>query len=111
SYEDVWEQMKQWPSDDLLDLSLIARRIGHPASSANLDTPVTPRGYRILRKIPRLPMPVVENLVQTFQWLPNILAASTEELDAVEGIGEVRAKAIQSGLRRLREQSLLDRHL
>lgn len=109
--EDVWEQMKLWSSEDLLDLTLIARRIGRPATNASLDTPVTPRGYRILKKIPRLPMPVVENLVQTFQSLPNILAASTEELDAVEGIGEARAKAIQSGLRRLREQSLLDRHL
>lgn len=107
----LWEQFRTWSSDDLLDLNLIARRLGYNAGSSNLDTPVTPRGYRILRKIPRLPMPVVENLVKTFKRLPNIIAASTEELDAVEGIGEARAKAIQHGLRRLREQVLLDRHI
>ncbi len=56
-------------------------------------------------------MPVIENLITTFQKLPNIMAASTDELDDVEGIGEVRAKAIQEGLRRLREQVLLDRHI
>lgn len=109
--EEIWDHLKEWSAEDLLDLNLISRRIGHPVGSSSLDTPVTPRGYRILRKIPRLPMPVVENLVQTFKRLPNILSASTEELDAVEGIGEVRAKAIKGGLRRLREQVLLDRHL
>jgi len=39
------------------------------------------------------------------------MEASSDELDDVEGIGEVRAKAIKDGLRRLREQALLDRHL
>jgi len=29
----------------------------------------------------------------------------------VEGIGEVRARSIKEGLRRLREQVLLDRHI
>ena len=109
--EDVWEILGQWSAEDLLDLSLIARALGYSGGLSNLDTPVTPRGYRILTKIPRLPMPVIENLTNAFQRFPDILAASTDELDDVEGIGEVRAKAIQDGLRRLREQVLLDRHI
>lgn len=109
--KEIWDNLKNWSSEDLLDLTLVARRLGQPVTSSGLDTPVTPRGYRILRKIPRLPMPVVENLTKTFQRLPDILAASIEELDAVEGIGEARAKAIKGGLRRLREQVLLDRHI
>ena len=76
-----------------------------------LDSTVTPRGYRILRKIPRLPMPVIENLVNHFSNLQNIINASPDELDDVEGIGEVRAQAIKDGLRRLRDQVLLDRHI
>jgi len=55
-------------------------------------------------------MPVIENLVQQFKQLPNVLKASIEELDDVEGIGEVRARAIQEGLRRLKEQALLARN-
>lgn len=109
--EEIWDHLLGWTSEDLLDPSLVSRRLGYAVGASGLDMPVTPRGYRILRKIPRLPMPVVENLVKTLRTLPNILAASVEELDAVEGIGEARAKAIQNGLRRLREQVLLDRHI
>ena len=59
----------------------------------------------------RLPMPVIENLVEHLGSLQRILRASIEELDEVEGIGEVRARAIKEGLRRLREQIMLERHI
>ncbi len=111
SSQKVWNEIASWDSEDLLDLSAISRALGHISHMNNLDQSLTPKGYRILGKIPRLPMPVVENLVQTFQALPAIVDASIEELDEVEGIGEVRARTIREGLRRLREQVLLDRHL
>ncbi|MEN6390001.1 MAG: DNA integrity scanning protein DisA, partial [Syntrophomonas sp.] len=38
----------------------------------------------------------------------NILRASIEELDDVEGIGEVRARSIKNGLRRMQEQLFLE---
>ena len=79
-----------------------------PATN-NWDPPVTPRGYRVLHKIPRLPAAVIENIVQVFNALPQILEATIDELDDVEGIGEVRARAIKDGLRRFREQALIDR--
>ncbi|MGI6566726.1 MAG: DNA integrity scanning protein DisA [Firmicutes bacterium] len=109
--DQVWESLGHWSAEELLDLSQIGRALGYSGGIGSLDTSVTPRGYRILTKIPRLPMPVIENLISTFQRLSDIMAASTDELDDVEGIGEVRAKAIQEGLRRLREQVLLDRHI
>lgn len=88
----------------------VSRALGLEAIPATLDAPVTPRGYRILRrKISRLPMPVVENLVAHFLTLRRILEGSTDDLDDVDGIGEVRARAIKEGLRRLREQVLLER--
>ena len=111
SAEDVWNEMVNWDSEELLNLTLVARSLGHGNVVGNLEQPIIPRGYRILNKIPRLPMPVIENLVETFNYLPDVLDASIDELDDVEGIGEVRAKAIQEGLRRLREQALFDRHL
>lgn len=109
--EKILETIARWSSEELLDLSLIARALGYTEHMSNLDTPVTPRGYRVLHKIKRLPTSVINNLVQTFRTLPEILAASIDALDDVEGIGEVRARAIKEGLRRLREQVLLDRHL
>ncbi|MDD4562997.1 MAG: DNA integrity scanning protein DisA, partial [Syntrophomonadaceae bacterium] len=33
---------------------------------------------------------------------------SIEELDEVEGIGEVRARSIKNGLKRMQEQQLLE---
>ena len=35
----------------------------------------------------------------------------TRELEAVEGVGEIRAKDIREGLRRLQEINLVDRYL
>ncbi len=37
-------------------------------------------------------MPIVENVVEAFGFLPSITEATVEELDDVEGIGEVRQK-------------------
>jgi diadenylate cyclase len=108
--EDILEMISSWPAEDLLDLSLIARALGYPGSASILDQNVVPRGYRILEKIPRLPSPVIENLVRQFGSLQKIMNASIEELDAVEGIGEVRARSIKEGLSRYRDQLMQERH-
>ena len=109
--EEIRAQMASWPSDQILDLDAVGRALGYGGNLDVLDSSVSPRGYRILRKIPRLPFPVIENLVQKFKRLQRVLNATIEELDEVEGIGEVRARSIKEGLRRLREQVLLDRHM
>ncbi|OPY57279.1 MAG: DNA integrity scanning protein DisA [Pelotomaculum sp. PtaU1.Bin035] len=107
---DILGVIGSWPAEDLLDLSLISRALGYPGSASILDQHVSPRGYRILEKIPRLPLPVIDNLVKTFGALSKILVATIEELDEVEGIGEVRARSIKEGLGRYREQLLQERH-
>jgi diadenylate cyclase len=108
-FEETREELASKTYEELLDLGMISKELGF--STQSLDVPVSPRGYRILRKIPKLPLPVIENLVRKFEDLQNIVAASIEELDEVEGIGEVRAKSIKDGLRRLRDQVILDRHI
>jgi diadenylate cyclase len=105
----IKETLFTWDDEELLDLNALVRLLGYPGGTTP-DLSVSARGYRLLNKIPRLPFPVVENLVATFGELQKIIDASTEELDEVEGIGEVRARTIKDGLRRLREQLLLDRH-
>ncbi|GIM46092.1 DNA integrity scanning protein DisA [Collibacillus ludicampi] len=98
-------------SEELLESLTLVRVLGYTGNVNITEEIAPPRGYRILSKIPRLPQPVIENLVGTFQTLPRILRASIEQLDDVEGIGEVRARAIKEGLRRLQEQALIDRHI
>ncbi|RQD73837.1 MAG: DNA integrity scanning protein DisA [Halanaerobium sp. MSAO_Bac5] len=109
--EEVLESLTDWSSDEILTLNTISKALGYSGSVNTLDESVSPRGYRILKKIPRLPMPVIENLVEEFNDLQAIIRASVDELDDVDGIGEVRAQAIKDGLRRLRDQVLLDRHI
>ena len=81
------------------------------ASSTRSTIPSRPRGYRILGRIPRLPKLVVAQIVSEFGGLDEMLAATDAELETVEGVGEIRAKDIREGLRRLQEINLVDRYL
>lgn len=107
--ESVSEQIHGWSSEELIDAVALMRLLGLGTTPAALDNTVTPRGYRLIRRIPRLPFPVIENMVEHFGSLQQAIHATTDELDEVEGIGEVRARAIQDGFRRLREQIMLER--
>ncbi len=94
--------------EDISDSVFIAKILSLGTTTSHLDSQVSPRGYRMLHKLPRIPLPIIENLVETFGLLVNILRATIEELDEVEGIGEVRARSIKSGLKRMHEQLLLE---
>jgi diadenylate cyclase len=111
SFTGVVESLPRLPHQDLLDFGRLAELLGHDRKLSTLDFPVTPRGYRILGKLPRLPESVVEKVVRELDRFDEMLAASAEELEAVEGVGEVRAKEIREGLRRLQEVNLVDRYL
>ena len=94
----------------LLDLVAVAQALGFEGSDEDLEQQVSPRGYRQLARIPRLPETIVERLVAKFGTLPKILAASTESLQAVDGVGETRARSVREGLSRLSDGSLLERY-
>jgi diadenylate cyclase len=111
SFTGVVESLPRLPHQDLLDFGRLAELLGHDRKLSTLDFPVTPRGYRILGKLPRLPESVVEKVVRELRRFDEMLAASAEELEAVEGVGEVRAREIREGLRRLQEVNLVDRYL
>ncbi|WP_223068809.1 DNA integrity scanning diadenylate cyclase DisA [Paenibacillus caui] len=103
--------LKRSSDDELLDVHHLTRLLGYPSSAATSEEMIAPRGYRILNKIPRLPNVIIHNLVERFEQLPGVMMASIEELDEVDGIGEVRARAIKEGLKRLQEQAFIDRQI
>jgi len=105
------EGIARLPHQDLLDFGRLAELLSYDRKVNTLDYPVSPRGYRILGRIPRLPRLVVQNIVREFRGLDEILAATDTELETVEGVGEIRAKDIREGLRRLQEINLVDRYL
>ena len=86
------------------------RCYGLPTSPDALDSPVSPRGYRLLARVPRLPGAIIDRLVDHFGGLQKLLAATVEDLQAVEGVGEARARGVREGLSRLAEASILDRY-
>ncbi|WP_020620107.1 DNA integrity scanning diadenylate cyclase DisA [Paenibacillus daejeonensis] len=103
--------LKKMSSEELLDIHHIVRLLGFPYTNTIADEAILPRGYRLLHKIPRLPIIIIHNLVERFKHLPDVVNASIEQLDEVDGIGEVRARAIKEGLKRIQEQVLIDRQI
>jgi diadenylate cyclase len=84
--------------------------MGLPHTPEALDTPVSPRGHRLLSRVPRLPGAIRQRLVEHFGGLQKLLAASVEDLQAVDGVGEARARAVREAISRLAEVSILDRY-
>src|SRR5919107_525368 len=105
------DQIGRLPHPDLLGFGRLAGLLGYDRKLNTLDYPVSPRGFRILGRIPRLPKLVVGQIVKEFGGLDELLAATDAELETVEGVGEIRAKDIREGLRRLQEINLVDRYL
>lgn len=109
-YDEVLKNIKSLSAEDIVDLNVICRVLGYTPNSM-METMVSSKGYRLLNRIPRMPQTVIENLIKEFLHLKKIMRASIEQLDDVEGIGEVRAKAIRDGLRKIQEQVVMDRNI
>ncbi|HEX9539433.1 MAG TPA: DNA integrity scanning diadenylate cyclase DisA [Streptosporangiaceae bacterium] len=107
---DVLAELAGLSSEELLDVATVAKVLGLGGSDV-LDDAVTPQGYRLLAKVPRLPKSVVEQLVGHFGGLQKLLAASVDELQEVGGISEAHARDAREGLSRLAEVSILERYV
>ncbi|MGI9119770.1 MAG: DNA integrity scanning diadenylate cyclase DisA, partial [Acidimicrobiales bacterium] len=67
-------------TDDLLDLKAVAAMLHLPGGTANLEEALSPRGYRLLSKVPRLPEAVVDRIVDRFGSLQKIMRATIDDL-------------------------------
>ncbi|ROR89467.1 DNA integrity scanning diadenylate cyclase DisA [Nocardioides aurantiacus] len=108
--EEVLAELEGLSPADLVDISCVARALGL-GQGEHLDGAVTPRGHRLLAKVPRLPATVVDRLVEHFGTLQKLLSAGVEDLQAVDGVGELRARSVREGLSRLAESSILERYV
>ncbi|MGL4731795.1 MAG: DNA integrity scanning diadenylate cyclase DisA [Clostridium sp.] len=103
SCNNIYKNLSKLSEEEILDLNNISKLLGYSNCSIT-ETIVYPKGYRILNKIYRLPSSVIENLVNHFKELRYVILATVEELDSVEGIGEIRAKYINEWLNKFKEQ-------
>jgi diadenylate cyclase len=106
--EKMAEEVTKLHYEELMNLSNIAKILGYDSFENYEDLAVYPKGYRILNKVPKVPSNIVDNLVKSFKSFQHILDAGIEDLDNVEGIGEVRARSIKQSLNRMQEQFVFD---
>jgi diadenylate cyclase len=105
------EALRALPYQGLLDFGRLGELLGLARGLSALDHPMQPRGYRVLSHIARLPESVIRKVVAELGTLDAVARASQRDLEAVGGVGAVRAREIRDGLRRLQEHNLVDRYL
>jgi diadenylate cyclase len=106
----VLRELADLSATDLLDISLVAKAMGLPNTPEGLEGAASPRGHRLLARVPRMPGAILDRMVDHFGGLQKLLAASVEDLQAVDGVGETRARAVREAISRLAETSIIDRY-
>jgi len=101
-YEEVRERLGDLSNEELSENDEISQVLGYGPVGETEEVLVKPRGYRQLVRVPRLPGRVAEKLIEEFGSLKELLEATEQDLDDVEGVGQARARAIRRGLKRQR---------
>ena len=109
---DVLAGLAKLDSVELLDLTAVARCLGITVVGDGMDHhQLSPSGYRLLNRVPRLPGAIVDRLVEHFGSFQALLSAGLDDLMRVDGVGEARARAVREGLSRLAEASIMERYV
>lgn len=104
----ILKEIRNMENTEIMGTQIVAKLLGYESFENYEEIAVYPKGYRVLNKIPKMPSNIIDNLVKSFKSFQHILLASTEELDNVEGIGEIRARSIKQSLKRMQEQFVFD---
>jgi diadenylate cyclase len=91
---------------ELLELSNIAKLLGHGVEGSLREFDMHPRGLRIITEVRRLPHSVVISIIDKFGNLKNVLDASIEELSDVAGMGKNKARSLYDKLKKFSEYYL-----
>jgi diadenylate cyclase len=99
--------------DDELDLVVA----DYPHIAANHkavgdgDAPTSPKGLRLLARVPRLSDQEAAAIADHFGELAKLMRATADDLAAVPGIGRKTASAVKDTLDRLTESTILDQYI
>jgi diadenylate cyclase len=101
-YKEIRARLHELSNEELSDPVVIAQILGYGSVGPLEEFFLKPRGYRQLVRVPRLPGRVAEKLIEEFGTLKELLEATEDDLDDVEGVGQARARAIRRNLKRQR---------
>ena len=107
--EAVRGKLAELDEKELLNLGSISFSLGYGTNIRSVDTYLSPRGYRVLAQTNRLSEQVIENLIERYATLQQIMRAPKEDLVQVDGVGEVLAERVRVGLNLLQNQLALSR--
>ncbi|MCL2802921.1 MAG: DNA integrity scanning diadenylate cyclase DisA [Micrococcales bacterium] len=109
SVGEVTADLSKVSPTNLMEAGTVAQVLGLAETANQVDAPLSPKGHRMLSRVPRLPPAIADRIASHFGSLQNILAATLADLMGVEGVGELRARAVREGLSRIAESSVIDR--
>jgi len=107
--EEAMESLSNLDDEALFSGEIMAKTLHLAAAGTDLDAALNPRGYRLLTKLPRMSVSLVEAIIEEFESLDRVLVATKDDLCAIDGITAEGADAIKAGLVRLADASLPDR--
>ena len=98
--------------DDELDLVVADYpALADTRSTADGDRPASPKGLRLLARVPRLSDRDAHAIVEHFGELAKLMRATADDLGAVDGISAKTASAVKDTLDRLTESTILDQYI
>lgn len=105
---ELLEHFHSLSDDGLASYEVIFGLLGYNHNMVSMDGTTSPKGFRALSKITRIPKNVQGKLIGAFDNLKGMIAATVDQLDIVDGIGGQRARNINQGLRRIKERVNMD---
>lgn len=107
---DPLEVMRTLTSSRSLDLISFVHLMGYDIEEHQIfEMILQPRGYRLLRSIPRIPLNIAHDIVNKFGNISKLLDISFDELMSVDGVAEKRATVIMSGISSLKNRTNYDK--
>ncbi len=98
--------------DDELDLVVADYPVAAQsyATPAAADAPASPKGLRMLARVPRLSEDQAAAIADHFGELAKLLRAAAEDIAMVDGVSLKEARAVKETLDRLTETTILDQY-
>lgn len=106
--EQAMETLSDLEMEELLEPDAVASALHLGVKDAGGS--LSPRGYRMVSKVPRLPGDMAETIVGHFGTLDKLMRATVADLCAVDGVDEQWAVTVKDALGRIAESSILDRY-